>query len=229
MKKKGNNLTFLFLVICVCLLFISSCKKEDNSDDDSTVKDVDGNVYNTVTIGTQTWMAENLKVTQFNDGTSIPNIIDDFEWSNLNTGAFCNYYNQDINAKTYGRLYNWYAVNSGKLAPKGWHIPSETEWETLITFLGGDSLSSHKMIETDNNHWDAPSIDADNSSGFSALPAGLRAVGGNFMQLRSIGYWWSSTEENIYKAKYIIINHTPDIFIDYTLKQTGFSIRCVKD
>jgi len=120
-----------------------SCKKKDNNNPTpSTVTDIDGNVYHIVAIGTQVWMAENLKTTKYNDGTFIPLVTDSTAWGNLSTPGYCWYNNDAATYKnTYGALYNWFTVNTGKLSPKGWHIPSDTEWETLITYLGGESLA----------------------------------------------------------------------------------------
>jgi len=155
-----------------------------------SMTDIDGNTYKTVTIGTQTWMAENLKVTKYNDGTNIPNVTDDTEWGNLTTGAYCNYNNDQSNVATYGRLYNWYAVNTGKLCPTGWHVPSDAEWTTLEDYLiangynydgttidnkiakamasssGWESYSEVGVIGND----DYP--EKQNASGFTALPGG---------------------------------------------------------
>ena len=116
----------------------------------------------------------NLKTTKYNDGTSIPNVTNDTSWSNLTTGAYC-WYNNDVSYKNpYGALYNWYAVNTGKLAPKGWHVPSDAEWTTLITYLGGESIAGGKLKEAGTTHWLSPNTEATNSTGFSALPGGRR-------------------------------------------------------
>lgn len=118
------------------LVLTSSCKKDDNNNNGSTVKDIDGNVYHTIVIGTQTWMLENLKTTKYSNGDPIPNITDSLTWVSLETGAYCNYNNDENNSVIYGRLYNWYSVNdSRKLAPVGWHVPNDSEWRTLTDFL----------------------------------------------------------------------------------------------
>jgi len=139
----------------------SSCKKKDDNNNPTTtagkVTDIDGNVYDTVKIGTQIWIIENLKTTKYNDGTSIPMVTDSAAWINLTTPGYCWHKNTSASYKnTYGALYNWYAVNTGKLAPKGWHVPSDAEWTTLITYLGGDSIAGGKMKETGMSHWFSP-------------------------------------------------------------------------
>ncbi|MBL0287321.1 MAG: fibrobacter succinogenes major paralogous domain-containing protein [Bacteroidetes bacterium] len=117
----------------------------------------------------QIWMAENLKTTLYNDGTLIPNVTNSDEWSKLTTGAYCYYDNNYSNNAIYGKLYNWYAVGTGKLVPKGWHVPTDAEWETLITYLGGEDIAGRKMKST--NYWKSPNVGASNSSGFNGLPA----------------------------------------------------------
>ncbi|MCB9001260.1 MAG: fibrobacter succinogenes major paralogous domain-containing protein [Bacteroidales bacterium] len=159
-----------------------------------TVTDIDGNTYITVTIGNQVWMAENLKTTHYNDGTAIPNVTDGNEWAALTTGAYCWYSNATAYKDTYGALYNWYAVNTGKLAPTGWHVATDAEWTTLTTYLGGESVAGGKLKETDTTHWASPNTGATNETGFTALPGGYRGRGGAFGGIGGYGYWWSATE-----------------------------------
>ena len=151
------------------------------------VTDADGNIYHIVTIGTQTWMVENLRTTKFNDGTAIPNITDNKTWQGLNSPGVCSYDNTSnynmIN--TYGLLYNWYSVNTAKLAPKGWHVPTDAEWKTLTEYLGGNSVAGGKLKEVGTTHWYSPNTGADNSSGFTALPGGYRDYDGTFSR---VGY-----------------------------------------
>jgi uncharacterized protein (TIGR02145 family) len=158
-----------------------------------TVTDIEGNIYNTVTIGTQVWMAENLKSTKYKDGTSIPNVTDGSAWAGLTSGAYC-WYNNDIGNKSiYGALYNWFAVNTGKLCPVGWHVSSDNEWTILSNYLGGISVAGGKMKSVAG--WSNPNTGANNSSGFSALPGCYRHYTGTFNNiLGEFGYWWSSTE-----------------------------------
>jgi uncharacterized protein (TIGR02145 family) len=139
------------------------------------ITDADGNYYNIVTIGTQTWMAENLETTKYNDGNNIPNISDNVAWSNLTTPGYCWYNNDDSTYKNlYGALYNWYTVNRGKLCPIGWHVPTDAEWTTLTTYLGGESVAGGRLKETGTMHWVSPNVGAINETGFTALPGSCR-------------------------------------------------------
>jgi uncharacterized protein (TIGR02145 family) len=195
----------------------------------NTVTDADGNVYNTVTIGTQVWMLENLKVTKYNDGTTIPNVTDGSAWSNLSTPGFC-WYNNDISYKNpYGALYNWYTVNTGKLAPVGWHVPTDAEWTTLITFLGGESVAADKLKETGTTHWQITYAEVTNEVGFTALPGGARYIDARFVNIGSNGDWWSSTTDNTTNAwKRNIYTAHGKVSRDNFEKQWGFSVRCIK-
>jgi uncharacterized protein (TIGR02145 family) len=194
-----------------------------------TVTDADWNEYKTIQIGTQTWMAENLKTTTFISGEQIANVGDNIIWADYMEDAYC-WYENDIAFKTnYGAFYNWYAVNSGKLCPVGWHVPSSEEFETLITFLGGESVAGEKLKESGTDHWQPPNTDADNESGFSALPGGYISSG-EFMSLRTAGYWWSSTESNSSDASFMVIPSNDDsVSTDTAAKTTGMSVRCIKD
>lgn len=143
------------------------------SDCPPTVTDYDGNVYQTVLIGDQCWMMENLKVTHYRNGDPIPHVTDGVTWGNLTSGAYCNYNNDEGNVATYGRLYNWYAVDDSRnIAPAGWHVPSDAEWQTLVDYLGGDAVAGGKMKEAGTTHWASPNTGATNESGFTALPGG---------------------------------------------------------
>ncbi|HLO59887.1 MAG TPA: fibrobacter succinogenes major paralogous domain-containing protein [Bacteroidales bacterium] len=194
--------------------------------------DQDGNVYKTVTIGTQTWMAENLRTTKYNDGTVIPNVTANNEWAALTTGAYCNYKNTTYidTIATYGRLYNWYAVNTGKLAPNGWHVPTDAEWRTLTTFLGGDIVSGGKLKETGTTHWLSPNTRATNETGFTALPGGNRDYDGTFLCIGSHGRWWSATEGDATEAwTRNMLTFDSNVYTSDNLKELGYSVRCVKD
>ena len=206
-----------------------------------TVTDIDGNVYNTVTIGTQVWMKENLKTTKYNDGTTIPNINDNTTWAALTTGAYSDYNNTPSNSTTYGRLYNWYAAdnneatkvasNGGKnVCPTGWHVPTNAEWTTLTNFLGGESVAGGKLKETGTTHWTTPNEGATNETGFTALPGGYRYANGTFNSVGSFGYWLSSTEysSNSIYNRYIYYN-TIFVYRSNFEKQFGFSVRCLRD
>ncbi|MBU4444183.1 MAG: fibrobacter succinogenes major paralogous domain-containing protein [Candidatus Marinimicrobia bacterium] len=197
-----------------------------------TVTDIDGNVYQTVKIGDQWWMAENLKVTHYRNGDPIPNVTDNTDWSNLSTGASCNYDNEASNVATYGRLYNWYAVSdSRQIAPAGWHMPSDAEWQTLIDYLGGESVAGGKMKETGTTHWGSPNASATNESGFAALPGGYHLYYyGTYYSLCNHAYFWSSTEDDSSTAWYRSLRYDgSDVYRYGYYKQDGFSVRCVRD
>jgi len=202
-----------------------------------TVTDVDGNTYSTVTIGTQVWMAENLKVTKYNDGTAISNVTNNTTWAYLTTGAYC-WYNNDATTykSTYGALYNWYTANTGKLCPSGWHVPAEEEWTVLGTYLGGTYSAGSpntvggKLKETGTNHWFSPNTGATNESGFTALPGGYRSNSGAYGNLGLSGDWWSSSM-NQYGA---IIDHgmyynQSNLTYGNYGKTEGYSVRCLRD
>jgi len=199
-------------------------------------KDQDGNFFSTVTIGTQVWMAENLKTTKYNEGIDIPHGLSasptytNSEWAGLGTGAYCDYDNTPSNSTTYGRLYNWYAVNTGKLCPTGWHVPSDAEWTTLIDYLGGQNLAGYKLKETGTTHWATPNTGATNETGFTALPGGYRSSStdnGAFFYIRTNGFWWSSKEFSTSNAWNRFYSDNYFYRADYA-KQYGLSVRCVK-
>ncbi len=185
----------------------------------STVTDIDGNVYKTIKIGTQTWMVENLKTTRYRNGTAITNVTDSTVWSNLTTGAYCDYNNTPGNSTTYGRLYNWYAVsNSNNIAPTGWLVPTDKDWKNLEMYLGMTQQQAdatgwargidegNKLKESGNSHWANPSAGT-NSSGFTALPGGYRDYDGSFDYVGYNGYWWSSSEYNAANAWFRSMNN----------------------
>jgi uncharacterized protein (TIGR02145 family) len=192
------------------------------------VTDIDGNVYHTVTIGTQVWMVENLKTTKYNDGTSIPNITDNEAWAGLTTHGYCWYNNDAVYKNTYGALYNWYSVNTGKLAPTGWHVPSDAEWIILANYLDGVTIAGSKLKEMGTLHWHTPNTDATNGSGFTALPGGDRSMA--FAGMGDVGHWWSRTYYDETHAWYIGLDYRFAILerLRYP-KQMGFSVRCLRD
>lgn len=198
------------------------------------ITDVDGNVYKTVYIGNQRWMAENLKATKFNDGTPIPQAIDKSAWLNAGVPARCYYDNNISNAK-YGALYNWSVigandVNSKNVCPTGWHVSRDVDWTDLVNYLGGEEVAGGKLKEAGISNWETPNIDGSNSSLFTALPGGLRTSDGDFYWLKNRGYWWTATEQNGPDARYRYVKFDSgkiDWSFDY--KRMGMSIRCVKD
>jgi uncharacterized protein (TIGR02145 family) len=247
----------LILIFSLLISFKQSNGQPSNKDTDSsgitdlqthTVKDINGNVYNTVTIGTQVWMKENLKTTKYNDGTKIPNIKVNSTWASLTTGAYCDYENTPTNSTTYGRLYNWYVIdnntatkvsgNGGKnVCPTGWHVPADLEWATLKTYSGGDSVAGGVLKETGSTHWVDPNWGASNESGFTALPGGGRYPDGRFSRLWDEGHWWSTTEflyppteKNATLAWFSTITYAgTNVNRENGTKNCGFSVRCIKD
>ena len=192
------------------------------------VTDFDGNIYNIVTIGTQTWMAENLKTTHYNNGNVIPNVSDSADWAVLTTGAYCNYMNTTANIITYGRLYNWFAVDTGNLCPINWHVPSNAEWIILTNYLGGESIAGGKLKEAGLSHWNSPNHFATNEVSFTALPGGFRYNG--YFNIGNYGYWWSSTESSLATAWFRVMGYDfNDAGRFYDNKNHGFSVRCLRD
>jgi len=189
-------------------------------------------VLPTIVIGTQQWMRENLDVLTYRNGDIIPQVTDAIAWAALTTGAWC-YYNNDVaNGAIYGKLYNWYAVNDSRgLAPAGWHIPTDAEWTTLSTLLGGESVAGDKMKTTGTTRWTTPNAGATNESGFAGLPGGGRYSAGTFSSVGSLGYWWSATESNSTDAwsRYLDYNSGSLYRYDYFYKKNGFSVRCLRD
>jgi len=239
---------YFFRVSAFVLLtfFIHNCK----NDDDNPITDCDGNVYQSVIIGTQVWMIENLKTTRYNDETVIPNKTDPTEWSSLNTPGYCWYNNGEFsNRNTYGALYNWYAVSSGKLCPTGWHVPSDDEWITLENYLiangynydGTTTGNKYAKALASDQGWSSITTTGSvgntdypakrNETGFKALPGGVLDVSQRiFGSVGNYGIWWTASEESTLRAW--------DRGIDYSLcsvgrldvlKSNGFSVRCLKD
>jgi len=192
-----------------------------------SLTDEDGNIYTTVTIGTQTWMVENLKTTKYNDGTPILNFTTDASWISSeadNVGAYC-WYNNDKNTyEVYGALYNHRAVLSGKLAPVGWKVPSYSDWATLVSYIGGEPSAGLKLKETGTVHWNSPN-NATNEYGFTALGSGERSNLGVFRYNKDIGFWWTALDI----AVYVYNNGDGIIFpTGYDYKH-GLGVRCILD
>jgi uncharacterized protein (TIGR02145 family) len=195
------------------------------------INDIDGNSYNTVWINGKNWMAENLKTTRYNDGTALPLVTGGDEWDDLTTPAYC-WYNNDSTtyAQTYGALYNWYTVHTGKLCPDGWHAPSNDEWSELTNYLGGVNIAGGKLKETGTTHWLSPNEGATNETGFTALPGGYRSSNGGFDYIGNLGYWWSATEYDSGSAWYRnMTSNFSHIYQNDGNKGYGFSVRCVRD
>jgi uncharacterized protein (TIGR02145 family) len=197
----------------------------------STVTDIDGNIYSTVVIGTQEWMQENLKTTRYKDGALIPNNLTDSQWQATTSGACADYINDPTKTTVFGKLYNWYAVADPQgLCPTGWHVPSDAEWDTLVNYLGVDTIAGGAMKEIGTIHWLSPNTGATNSSGFTGLPGGFRDYNGTYYNMNLVGHWWSATQ---FSTTYIYFRYlfygNSNLGSDYNLKTNGFSVRCVKD
>jgi uncharacterized protein (TIGR02145 family) len=241
----------LMIIISLAIFFFWSCSKNDKNPIKSetttgTVTDIDGNSYKTIKIGNQWWMAENLKVTHFNNGDSIPNIVDPILWSMTSrVGVYCNYWNSLDNVDTYGLLYNWSAVNDSRgIGPSGWHVPSDAEWKVLEIYVGlsqsetdivgyRGSNEGRKLKEKGYKFWcfflDTTST---NESGFSALPGGYRDGNGKFHNMGTVGYFWSSSKSDTACAWYRMLSCMDGrIYRDCSYRdyQEGFSIRCVRN
>jgi len=217
-----------------------------NTTQNNAITDADGNVYHAVTIGTQTWMVENLKTTKYNDGSSIPNVTNSSSWGTLTTPGYCWYDNDATTNKTiYGALYNWYAVNTGKLCPKGWHVPSDAEWKTFENYLlahynydsstTGEGKYALAIAATSNwtpdngqgnvGNTDYPALR--NVTGWSALPAGQR-TSNYFDGIGSYAYWWSSSEAGL-AIFHATASNYHNLYSSSNFKYYGFSVRCIKD
>jgi uncharacterized protein (TIGR02145 family) len=227
--------TIKFSISLIVLTLFLGCSNSGDSNGNNTAA---------VTIGTQTWVTKNLDVATYSDGTPIPEVTDPTQWANLTTGAWCYWINVPDNGAVYGKLYNWYAVagiwneasktdasQRKKLAPIGWHVPSNAEWTTLIDYLGVGLVAGGKMIETGTTHWNSPNTDASNSSGFTGLPGGYRDSNGKaFGNIGLGGYWWSSSEYSTTATWLRGLNcGSSDVDRSSYDKRFGFSVRCLRD
>jgi uncharacterized protein (TIGR02145 family) len=248
MKKTMRPISASLAVLCFAMA-LSSAQNGPQAKDAGTVTDIDGNVYKTVKIGAQIWMAENLKVTKFRDGTPIPEVKNGEAWAGLTTGACCVYDNDPKNAAVYGRMYNFFAVADRRnIGPAGWHVPSKAEMETLAAYLGGSSVNfgpspaNPKLKETGNAHWRRENQSlATNSSGFSALPGGVRWKSktgegetkpalGLFEYITMLSTWWTASEVAGDPSEAWSL-HIDDSQVrhDPMPKEIGFYVRCIKD
>ena len=224
--------------IAIGLLTFVGCEKEDDTEitDDSSIQygegatDIDGNTYQSVIIGTQEWMVENLRTTKYSDGTPIPNVTSNSDWGGLSTGAWCNYHNSSTDEATYGKLYNWYAVETGKLCPTGWHVPTDAEWTVLTDYLtaNGHSGAEGTALKATSG-WNSGGNGTDDY-GFLGLPGSGRDDDGNFDSIGDGGVWWSSSQNDASNAwyRYLYDNNDSVNRNDY-VKYSGFSVRCLRD
>ncbi len=221
---------------CTITIIVDEFTQNPTSGYGPNITDVENNTYKTVFIGTQQWMGENLKVSKYSDGTTIPNITDNALWASNTTGAWCYYNNDATNDAKYGKLYNWYAVskttNGNKnVCPTGWHVPTDDEWTVLTNYLGGLSVAGGKMKEVGTTSWISSNEDMTNTSLFTGLPGGGRYYIGDYGNIGNHGYWWSSTEVSTDAAWYRFLNipAASDADRGDNYKISGFSVRCLRD
>jgi len=237
-----RRIALYYFALALSILFLSVAYAYGGDKITGTVTDIDGNVYQTVTIGTQVWMMENLKVTHYRNGDPIPNVTDGVTWSGLTSAAYCEYDNDPGNVATYGRLYNWYAVGDSRdIAPSGWHVPTDAEWKQLEMYLGmsqseADAIGwrgtdeGGKLKEAGTTHWISPNTGATNESGFTALPSGYRDSDGHFSSRGGYADFWLSTEVgNLYAWSRRLYYTRSQVDRNYTNKHRGYEIRCVRD
>lgn len=238
--KKLNHIILLIAAVGVLSMFATGLKHNEGNKyvpankpaENGTVTDIDGNVYQTVTIGKQVWMVENLRVTHYRDGSEIPNITREKKWSRLKKGAYCWYDNDPKNYKdTYGAMYNFQAVIDPRgLCPAGWHVPTKSDWEALEEYLGGRNAAGGKMKEAGSGHWNKPNVGATNESGFLGLPGGGRARLGWFGDAGEYATWWSSTA---YDSKFAwhwgLSRGNASVRANPGHMASGFYVRCIKD
>lgn len=239
--KRVNIFGTQIIIMSIILIVLSAGCKKDN-EEVTTLKDIDGNAYNIIDIGTQKWLKENLKTTKFNDGSAIPEETDGSEWINMITPGMC-WYNNDINNKSiYGGLYNWHAVSTAKLCPRGWHVPTDSDWKQLEIYLGmtltnvddtgfRGSDEGGKLKETGTVHWNSPNYGATDETGFSGRSGGFRSWnGGNFVYMGNDSYWWSSTEMSVASSWSRGLNYNVSTIDRSGLpKYYGIYVRCIKD
>lgn len=208
----------IFIVFAVFALFITA--RELSAGPHS---------FKTASIAGQQWMVENLKTSNYRNGDPIPQVDDPAAWNLLTTGAWCYYENKSDNDVTYGKLYNWYAVNDPRgLAPEGWHVASDAEWQELVNTLGGEKAAGTKLKS--QVLWKEPLVGADNSSGFTAIPSGFRSSNGSYALLGTNSSFWTSTENNASSAWYReMYNSYSAVYRISSSKTQGFAVRCVKD
>jgi uncharacterized protein (TIGR02145 family) len=218
----GNRTALNILVMIFFSTLVLTCEKDKDS---GLPRDIDGNVYDTIVIGTQTWFKENLKTTKFKDGTSITLVTGNVNWLSYSAGAYCWYDNNPDYRNDYGALYNRKAVSYESLCPDGWHIPTNEEWSILFEYLGGSNYAGGKLKETGTLHWIRESQGTTNESGFTGLPGGFRDSHGIFQDLKESAYWWISGSDNII----LLTSYNSYIATGFIYGNLGISIRCIKD
>jgi uncharacterized protein (TIGR02145 family) len=213
----------IVLFLTYCMVLLPGCHEH-------SIRDIDGNLYETVKIGKQIWLTSDLKVTHLNDGTPIPEVKTYEAWAVLTTPGFCWYNNDSENKKDYGALYNWFAVYTGKLCPTGWHVSTETDWDFLVQYFGGILTAGGFLKEPGTSHWKSPNAVHTQNSHFTALPSGFRSFNGSFTYLGKTGYWWTSDGIiNDKVSNFQISYKSVEMAFVLAEKTNGFSVRCVKD
>ena len=226
--------------IAIGLLTFVGCKKDEGNSSSGIqygagATDIDGNTYQSVIIGNQEWMVENLRTSKYSDGTSIPNVTDDTQWNSLITGGWCHYDNDNQYDTIYGKLYNWYAVETSKLCPTGWHVPTDSEWTVLTDYL---SANGHNGVEgialKAKSGWEykgEPYGNGTDDYGWLGVPGGYRFYAGYFNAIGSSGSWWSSSQFNFpyYAWNRGLSFSSGYVFRDDDNKANGFSVRCLRD
>jgi uncharacterized protein (TIGR02145 family) len=237
-----KNLKTHKIIKKICSLFLltlfGGCERVsipevDFTGQTGTITDIDDNTYITVGIGTQIWMAENLRTTKLNEGTIIPEVTKDTNWIYLDTPGLCWYNNDSARYNnSYGTLYNYNTVNTGMICPESWHVPTESDWKTLVRYLGGDKIAGGKLKHLEGNFWNSPNPSIVNNYGFNALPGGYRRHSyiNIFMDIRNRGYWWTSTPTNNFLALTRSMSYNDKTISRFEQdRKDGCSIRCVKD
>lgn len=233
------------IIALMAVFYLTSCKKEEAPPEPPAPElvDIDGHVYSVVQIGTQRWMAENLRTSKYRDGSVILNLTDNTSWDLLDVGGWCYYENNAAHGATYGKLYNWNAASHPGICPQGWHVPSDAEWQQMQLVLGmptsevdstgirgGLQNVGGKMKST--TLWTAPNVGANNESGFSGLPSGGRAnIGSDFFGINIVSEWWSSTEAPTWGTawSYGLHRGSAGSYRGDEGKKSGKCIRCIKD
>ncbi len=236
--KLGSTFSKVFLAVIV-LFSISGCKKESSQVGEAkvAVTDIDGNIYHSVTIGTQVWLVENLKTTRYRNGDRLLDVMVNGNWGKTWYGEYGWYNNDSVaNKGVYGALYDFHAaIDNRGLAPIGWHVPTVIEWNTLRNYLT-DSIAGTRLKESGTTHWKTPSgaysnNSGTNSTGFTALPGGIRSPNGLFSGISYVGKWWAIEEVKLFTALTVegMDSYYHDVSSVNEVENAGCSIRCIKD
>jgi uncharacterized protein (TIGR02145 family) len=231
-KSKSLLLGLLFITLNCCDVS-DPVLDPDYTGQIGQVTDIDGNIYKTVGIGSQIWMAQNLRTTKLNDGILISEVKSDSIWNYYPQIEYCWYNNDSIKGRIYGALYSYYVINSKTLCPVGWHVPEDFEWMVLANFLGGERKAGGKLKDYNTIYWNSPNNCFANSYGFSALPGGIRIRShtmGGFDFIGDRGFWWTSTSKNEFRSSSILLYYdNTSIGRSENKYGDGLSVRCIKD